>query len=613
MLTAHWAGNFKYLKILEFNISPHQKIIGSKEKSKMVVAIVSAVLSFIPAIITGKCTAAGWGILCYFVSLVAGFVGFHIGKFLNTFVGDRFIVTDGGFMSLVTKKFNALYGPQIAGFLIGLFLPVILIGKAGLNHSQSVVEAKTQTAIEEIVTKQIDDLDVAYLKGKEFYFAAENTPMAQNYKDKFSKLSFSVQNFGFEKKFVSKSLYGKIMGKDGISGLEPYEKFTWYEALVFCNKLSIAQKKEPCYSIKDSTDPDDWGAIPKENSFAWDSVKCNYDADGYRIPTVKEWCYAIYGVYDNTLTSLYGNDAWYYIPHYLDIALPNGDEELLWDWYTTDSSQYEIQSDGDVRCCVGLNDKREIVIEKASSSSGYKLRIVRNVNEDEIKNANQPLQDFDISKYGINMILVEGGEFECGGDKENQLPRHAVNVQDFYMSSTVVTRTIDTLYEKVDQEYLLRPNEKQFTRAIQLCNYLSMKSGLKPCYKFLRESYYGEIEFDKTANGYRLPLEEEWEYAAKGGKNKESFRWSGSDDIDEVAWYKGNVSEYAHPDVATKKANSLGFYDMSGLCNEWVWTDNERYVLRLGSVKHDYKDFDVLTRKSVSSADGAGFRLARNK
>ena len=111
----------------------------------MIVAIVSAVLSLIPAILVGKNVAVGWGILCYFLSLIAGVAGFYIGKFLNEFVGDRFIITNGGFMSLVTEKFNALYGPQITGFLIGVFVPMFLLVN-GVEKNKSV-ETKTKKEI----------------------------------------------------------------------------------------------------------------------------------------------------------------------------------------------------------------------------------------------------------------------------------------------------------------------------------------------------------------------------------------------------------------------------------------------------------------------------------
>ena len=106
----------------------------------MIVAIISAVLSFIPAIIVGKHVTVGLGFLCYFISLIAGIVGFYIGKFLNKFVGDRFIISNGGFLDLVIEKFNALYGPQIAGFLLGLILPIVLCINIHNNKGNKISE-----------------------------------------------------------------------------------------------------------------------------------------------------------------------------------------------------------------------------------------------------------------------------------------------------------------------------------------------------------------------------------------------------------------------------------------------------------------------------------------
>ena len=106
----------------------------------MIVAIISAVLSFIPAIIVGKHVTVGLGFLCYFISLIAGIVGFYIGKFLNEFVGDRFIISNGGFLDLVIEKFNALYGPQIAGFLLGLILPIVLCINIQNNKGNKISE-----------------------------------------------------------------------------------------------------------------------------------------------------------------------------------------------------------------------------------------------------------------------------------------------------------------------------------------------------------------------------------------------------------------------------------------------------------------------------------------
>ena len=116
-----------------------------------------------------------------------------------------------------------------------------------------------------------------------------------------------------------------------------------------------------------------------------------------------------------------------------------------------------------------------------------------------------------------------------------------------------------------------------------------------------------------TGKNYRLPTEAEWEYACRGGKMSKGYKYSGSNDIDEVAWYDGNSKEKSHP-VGQKKPNELGLYDMSG--NVWEWCQDMHEgegMCRGGSWIHNARNCDPSLPNETPrgfSINSLGLRLA---
>jgi formylglycine-generating enzyme required for sulfatase activity len=223
------------------------------------------------------------------------------------------------------------------------------------------------------------------------------------------------------------------------------------------------------------------------------------------------------------------------------------------------------------------------------------------------------------SNKTLDMVYVQGGTYQRGcssGDAncaEGEKPTHNVTLSDFYIGK----------YELTNAQWKAVMNDGSTDN--------------KPKTSI---TWYDAIEFtcklsEKTGKKYRLATDAEFEYAARGGKNKDNFLYSGSNTANDVAWTSANAGGgYGAKDVGTKNANTLGIYDMSGNVYEWTldsWQSNyssgdktnpifrpaahTQKTRRGGSYDQPAAGSRVSARKirSIEGKDGSiGLRLARS-
>ena len=186
-----------------------------------------------------------------------------------------------------------------AAAIIAIILFAVFFNPAKPAKEESAVKSPVETGSPVTAAESVKDTrpmrkNFVRIKGGTFKMGShENEP--GRWKDEVPQHQITLGGFYMSKHPVTQKQYEMVMGTNpaNFKGLDlPVENVSWYDALVFCNRLSVREKLEPAYRISGSTNPEDWGAVPESSDSAWDNVQIVSGSTGYRLPTEAQWEYA---------------------------------------------------------------------------------------------------------------------------------------------------------------------------------------------------------------------------------------------------------------------------------------------------------------------------------
>lgn len=434
----------------------------------------------------------------------------------------------------------------------------------------------------------------------------------------------TLNNFNIGETEVTQELWEAVMGKGNNPSVNkgaqyPVDNVSWNECIAFIEKLNYITKRQfrlpteaewefaACgglksegykYSGSDNLDNVAWYSNNSESTHQVGLLYSNELGICDMTGNVFEWC-------------LDFHDFEYYSrsPEFNPCnTIPSQDHVIRGGSIFTDDESYSM-----------LRVTGRYFNKSHSKSEDCGFRLVEEITGTRATAIEAPksidYEEVVVGEEVIKMIRVEGGTFVMGNTEDKDASKHRVTLSDYYIGETEVTRGLwNTIMsnDAIEIEEAVLP---------------VVDVSWEECKEFIEKLN------EYTGKNFRLPTEAEWEFAARGGVKSNGYEYSGSNTLDDVAWYSDNSNKKPHK-VGTKKPNELGLYDMSG--NVWEWCedvyDSEYYSkspaknpcckytnedhesrVRRGGCYSTYEFVCKATRRfreSPSIRGGHGFRLA---